>query len=216
MFSKCLLLAATCLMACTSSDAFGTGKFAVKRSTISMKRGRGLGDLANDGAGPKKTQQIGSKGGMGATPNTSSSWIPVKGMTSGIKDLPTEEGVVKLVDTMAPALMKVATNPTGAVSVIKYGSSVYCTSVGCASCQIPLNKAEVLGPTEETGTDPRICCSFCRATYNLRTGERVTTHEGGGLMGGIAQNLFSKQKAGSLPIYALGEKNGQVLINLGV
>jgi hypothetical protein len=35
-------------------------------------------------------------------------------------------------------------------------------------------------------------------------------------MGGIAQNLFSKQKAGSLPIYALGEKNGQVLINLGV
>ncbi|KAI2493319.1 hypothetical protein MHU86_21240 [Fragilaria crotonensis] len=212
MFSKYTLLAVVCVMA--TSEAFGT--LTVRRSTMTMKRGRGLGELANDGAGPKKTVPMGSKGGMAPSSNTSSSWIPVKGMTSGIKDLPTEEGIVKLVDTMAPALMKVATNPTGAVAVIKYGPSVYCTSVGCASCQIPLNKAEVLGPTSETGADPRICCSFCRATYNLRTGDRVTTHEGGGLMGGIAQNLFSKQKAGSLPIYALGEKNGQVLINLGV
>jgi nitrite reductase/ring-hydroxylating ferredoxin subunit len=210
IYTKYVLLTLTLLVA--SSEAFGT--LVTKRAAMSMKRGRGLGELANDGAVPNiKVSSKGSKGGM--APSTSSSWIPVKGMTSGIKDLPTEEGSVKLIDTMAPALINGATNPTGAVCVIKYGPSVYCTSVGCASCQIPLNKAEVLGPTEETGSDPRICCSFCRATYNLRTGDRVTTQQGGGLMGGIAQNIFSKQKAGSLPIYALGEKNGQVLINLG-
>lgn len=211
IYTKYVLLTLTWLV--SSSEAFGTS--ATRRATMTMKRGGGLGELANDGAVPNiKVPLKASKGGM--APNTPSSpWIPVKGMTSGIKDLPTEEGMVKLVDTMAPALINGATNPTGAVCVIKYGPSVYCTSVGCASCQIPLNKAEVLGPTDETGTDPRICCSFCRATYNLRTGDRVTTQQGGGLMAGIAQNIFSKQKAGSLPIYALGEKNGQVLINLG-
>ena len=213
-----LLALAACFV--TSSEAFTfTGPsvspplVTTATGTVMMaKRGGrgGLGDV--DSERPKKAAKT-STAGMAPPGSNKSTWIPVQGMTTSMADL--LDGSVTLVDTGAAALIKTATNPNGAVAVIKYGPSVFCTSVGCASCQIPLSKAEVLGPTEETMNDPRICCSFCRATYNLRTGERVATQEGGGLMGGLAKNIFSKQKVGSLPIYALGEKNGKVLINLG-
>jgi nitrite reductase/ring-hydroxylating ferredoxin subunit len=160
------------------------------------KASKGMGSAANIPAGLKTT------------------WIPVQGLTDGIPNL--EEGKVVLIDTMAKALQNGATNPTGAVAVVKYGPSVFCTSVGCASCQIPLNKADLLEPNDETDNkDPRIACSFCRATYNLKTGARVAPVDGGGLVGGLVKGLFSKQDQKSLPVYALGEKNGQVLINLG-
>jgi nitrite reductase/ring-hydroxylating ferredoxin subunit len=184
----------------------GLASCIMRRSTLVMKRGRGLGELADENLGPKlklkKSSQLSSKG-ISAAP-TGVTWIPIPGMISGMNDIPIKEGTIQLIDTMIPALTKPATNPTGAVAVIKYKSSVYCTSVQCTSCQFPLNKAEVLDPTEETGNDPRITCSFCKATYNLRTGDRVTTHEDGGVLSGIARSLFSKQKEEPLPVYALG------------
>eukprot|EP00545_Synedropsis_sp_CCMP1620_P008205 CAMPEP_0119005714 /NCGR_PEP_ID=MMETSP1176-20130426/1887_1 /TAXON_ID=265551 /ORGANISM="Synedropsis recta cf, Strain CCMP1620" /LENGTH=205 /DNA_ID=CAMNT_0006957555 /DNA_START=152 /DNA_END=769 /DNA_ORIENTATION=+ len=195
-----LLLA---LMLAASCHAFGT--LPTRRSTMSMKRGRGSMKEFDDSKASKGLGKANLPAGLKTT------WIPVPG---GMPEL--EEGKVVLVDTMASALKNGATNPTGAVAVVKYGPTVFCTSVGCAACQIPLNKADLLAPNEETDNkDPRIACNFCRATYNLRTGARVAPADSGGLMGGLVKGLFSKQDEKSLPVYALGEKNGKVLINLG-
>lgn len=110
--------------------------------------------------------------------------------------------------------MNGATNPTGAVSVVNYEEKTYCFASSCSCCQIPLSKAKVLPPSEETGTAPRLSCDFCKATYNVRTGERVENAEKPGLLGGVVTGLFSKSDKKPLPIYDLGEKSGQVLINL--
>merc|ERR1712176_102056 len=147
---------------------------------------------------------------MGSAPK--SNRTPVQGIKS-IKDLPTEEGKVKLFETMANPFMNAQTNPNGAIAVVKYGKATYCMGVNCSACQIPLNKAEILEPNEETDKDPRLACTFCRATFNLKTGERVNSAESGGLMGGIMSGLFSKSDEKPQPVYALGEKNGQVYIN---
>lgn len=142
-----------------------------------------------------------------------SNWVPVQGVSS-LADLPNEQGSVKLVDTMAEQLMNSATNPTGAVSIVNYNGKTYCFSSSCARCQIPLTKASVLEPTAETGTDPRLSCDFCKATFNIRTGEMVQDSSKAGLLGGIVTTLFSKTEKVPLKIYDLGEKNGSVLINL--
>jgi len=141
-------------------------------------------------------------------------WVQVKGLSS-MSDLPQEENVVQLVDTMADQLTNGATNPTGAVSVVNYEGNTYCFASSCARCQIPLSKAKVLPPNDETnGAAPRVSCDFCKATYNVRSGERVENAEKPGLIGGVVTGLFSKSDKKPLPIYDLGEKNGQVLINL--
>ena len=144
---------------------------------------------------------------------TKTNWVPVEGMSS-MKDLPQEENSVKLVDTHADQLINGATNPTGAVSVVNYSGKTYCFASSCSRCQIPLTKAKVLPPSDETGENPRISCDFCKATYNIRTGERVENAEKPGLIGGVVTGLFSKSDEVPLPIYDLGEKSGQVLINL--
>lgn len=141
-------------------------------------------------------------------------WVPVKGLTS-LADLPKDQGSIKLIDTMAEQLINAATNPTGAVSVVNYNGKTYCFSSSCARCQIPLAKAQILEPTAETGgTVPRISCDFCKATFNIRTGERVEDSSKPGLLGGMVTTLFSKTEKIPLKIYDLGEKNGNVMINL--
>jgi len=187
-------------------DAFGC-----QRSTLMMKRGRGS-------FAKKKGAKSGGMGSrsvepMGSGVSSNNAWYPVSGVSSA-GDLPNEEGKVQLVDTMVKKLINGATNPTGAVGVAKHEGSVYCFSASCSSCKIPLNKAKVLGPSEETGSDPRIMCDFCSATYNLRTGERVASAGGNGLIGGIVKGLFSKKEEAPLDVYALGEKDGSVVINV--
>jgi nitrite reductase/ring-hydroxylating ferredoxin subunit len=158
-----------------------------------------------------------SGGDVVGSSSSSKRWVPVEGLKSA-KDLPTEQGKIMLVDTMAPALMDRGTNPTGAVAVVKFGpnNTLYCVSSSCASCKIPLTKAKILGPTDETGNqDPRLACDFCSATYNLRTGERVTNVQASGILGGIAKALLSAKESAPLPVYELGEAKGKVVINLG-
>eukprot|EP00546_Thalassionema_frauenfeldii_P011451 CAMPEP_0178922388 /NCGR_PEP_ID=MMETSP0786-20121207/16123_1 /TAXON_ID=186022 /ORGANISM="Thalassionema frauenfeldii, Strain CCMP 1798" /LENGTH=177 /DNA_ID=CAMNT_0020596741 /DNA_START=144 /DNA_END=677 /DNA_ORIENTATION=- len=174
------------------------------------KRGRGLGELS-EGGSPSSSKK--SAGLAQTTSPSSGKWYPIEGVKS-MKDLSLKEGEVRIVPTNIDSLTEF-TNPEGAVSVVKYDDAVYCTSVGCSSCQIPLDKAQVLEPSEETGSDPRLSCNFCKATYNLKTGERVKTADSGGLLGGMMKGLFSKGESKPLPIYALGEKNGQVFINKG-
>jgi len=142
-------------------------------------------------------------------------WIPVEGLNS-MDDLPKEEGVVKLVETNAFALTDRNTNPKGTVGVAAFMGNTYCFNVFCPTCKIPMNKADLYKPNDETeNVDPRISCEFCKSTFNLRTGKRLENAEKGGLMGGIVKGIFSaSDKREPLETYALGEKNGSVVINL--
>ncbi|KAL3803902.1 hypothetical protein ACHAW5_010672 [Stephanodiscus triporus] len=184
-------------------------------SSLSMaKRGKGL-DVGGAAGGdnrlgrPKsirgsETRGGGGEGGLKGKGNWIQTTIP------SIQSLPREEGVVKVVETGVPALIDRGTNPNGAVSIVNYEDRTYCLSSSCASCKIPLTKAKVLGPNDETGgADARVQCDFCGATYNLRTGSPVR-EEGGKVLG----FLFSGSKATPLPVYGLGERGGKVFINL--
>lgn len=194
-------------------------RFATHRSAMTMRKG---GRRSRDLLGDAGSRSVGSKGvtsmgGAGAAPQTSTNWVPVASVKS-MADLPQEEGKVLLVDTMAQQLIDGAVNPNGAVGVVKFKGSTHCIASSCPSCRIPLAKAKVLDPTEETGTDPRICCDFCSATFNIRSGQRIADAGGSGLFGGIAKSIMNAQDSrnGVLPLetYELGEKKGSVFINL--
>lgn len=175
-----------------------------------MAKGR-RGSLGKELGG---NQSGGVQSMSGGASSSSKRWLPIAGLKS-VEDLPKQDGKVSILETNVQPLMDAASNPTGAVGVIQYGPKTYCTSISCASCKIPLTKARILPPNEETSGEPRIACDFCSATYNLATGERVTTVEKGGLMGGIVKGLFSKQDEVPLPVYELGESKGKVVINIG-
>merc|ERR1712232_1195483 len=120
------------------------------------------------------------------------------------------------IDTMATELIDGATNPTGAVAVANYGDKTYCFSASCPSCKIPLVKAKVYPPNDETNNaDPRLSCDFCKATFNVKTGDRLAeSAESSGIFGNVVKGLFSAQDSVPLQTYDLGEKDGKVLINL--
>lgn len=176
---------------------------------MTMKRGRG-----------SFKKEVGSSGGgMGSSSSSAPAGMPTNRnwikTTNKVTDLPTEEGKVGLIETNAFLLVDKATNPNGAVSVMKYGSQTYCFSVNCPQCKIPLTKAKALPPNEETNNkDPRICCDFCKATFNIKTGEPVESQESAGFFGGIAKAVLSAQDSTPLPVYELGEKNGKVLFSM--
>uniref|UniRef100_A0A7S3PWA7 Rieske domain-containing protein n=1 Tax=Chaetoceros debilis TaxID=122233 RepID=A0A7S3PWA7_9STRA len=181
----------------STSLMMAKGRKSLRKTVKGASNARGVTPMADQDMGVKKTN-----------------WVEVKGLTS-MDDLPKEENTVKMVDTMAEKLMNGATNPTGAIAVVNYEGKTYSFASGCACCQIPLAKAKILPPNDETGNGaPRISCDFCKATYNVRTGERLEKAEKPGLLGGIVTGLFSKSDKIPLPIYDLGEKSGQVLINL--
>jgi len=144
-------------------------------------------------------------------------WTPISGIKS-MKDIDTADSKIQVVETNVPKLIDPRTNPTGAVCVTSYNKNLYCFSASCASCQIPMTKAKLLPPNDETNNNfPRIQCNFCSATYNVRTGEQVKSDESsGGLFSGIVKNLYSAQKKEDvvLPTYDLGEKDGKVLIKI--
>jgi nitrite reductase/ring-hydroxylating ferredoxin subunit len=201
-----LLLASLCL-----SDAYMSFGITTRRSTMTMKRGKGsFREL--DGPTPASPSSSAGGGGLGSVGGSSSTnWIIVPKIS--VKDLPKEEGIVSLINTQALKLVDKGTNPTGAVSVIKYGADTYCFSVQCPSCKIPLTKAKALPPSEETGKAPRLACDFCKATFNLKTGEKVKAIEGSGILGNIAKAVLQSKETGPLPIYKLGEKSGKILFS---
>jgi nitrite reductase/ring-hydroxylating ferredoxin subunit len=86
---------------------------------------------------------------------------------------------------------------------------------GCA-LQIPMTKAKPLPPNEETKQTkaPRVACDFCQSTYNLKTGEKLQSQEGGGLLGGITKALLGAKESGPLKIYQLGEKNNKIMFRM--
>ena len=198
-----------------STVSFNT--FQTKRCTLEMKRGRGsLGkEVGGTGIPSSNGNNLSSKRGLGPSTSTSGgpviNWIPI---TASTKELPTEDNTVGIIDTNLPTMKVANTNPTGAVSVLKYKDTTYCFAINCPSCQIPLTKAKVIEPKSDSN-DPRLVCDFCKATYNIKTGAKLESAvENPGILGGIAKSLFSAKNSGNLKTYALGERNGKLLIAL--
>eukprot|EP00559_Dactyliosolen_fragilissimus_P004626 CAMPEP_0184859198 /NCGR_PEP_ID=MMETSP0580-20130426/4205_1 /TAXON_ID=1118495 /ORGANISM="Dactyliosolen fragilissimus" /LENGTH=211 /DNA_ID=CAMNT_0027355687 /DNA_START=77 /DNA_END=712 /DNA_ORIENTATION=+ len=188
-----------------------SGALEMAKGRKSLRKTVAAGNAGNArGVKPMGGDDLKSSSSQQKTTN----WVKVQGI-SGLKELPQEENVVQLVETKAKALMNAATNPNGAVSVVNYEGRTYCFDSSCSSCKIPLTKAKVLPANDETdNVDPRLSCDFCKATFNVRTGERVEDSGSAGLVGGIVKGLFSAQDKVPLTTYDLGEKNGEVLINL--
>ena len=180
-------------------------------TTLHMKRGRGsLGREVSGSGSPGNTKGMGGSSkdsGFASSSSSSSSssrWCTVpKGQT-----LPTQENQVTLLTTNLPTLIDKGINPTGAVSVLKYNNDMYCFSVNCPCCKIPLTKA--------VAKDKDILeCNFCKSTYSLTTGQRLENNDKG-LLGGMVQSVLSSspQNKGPLMLYQLGEDaNGKLLID---
>lgn len=135
-----------------AADAYMPMGITTRRSTMTMKRGRGSFKKEIDGSGPMSTGGS-AAAGMGASRN----WINTN---QNIEVLPKEEGKVSLLETGAFLLKDAATNPNGAVGVVKYAGETHCFDSACPQCKIPLTKAKVLPPSEETGSAPRLSCDF--------------------------------------------------------
>jgi len=208
-----LLTAIVAIVVSTEAYVAFPGHTRSMGNTILMAKGRkgSLKRNVDDSSGMGASKGLGK--GVAKKSGRTTNWVPVKGISSSA-DLPTENGAIKLIDTYADDIMDGATNPNGAVCVVNFGGKTYCSEVNCSTCKIPLNKALILAANDETGDDPRICCNFCKTTHNLRTGERLANAESAGLVGGIVKGLFSASDTAPLKTYELGEKNGQIVINL--
>jgi len=187
--------------------------------TLMMAR-RGKGNLKKSIEGDSSTSNSsssGKKGMMSSGTSTSNSsgknWVKVQGVKS-MADLPQEENQVKLIETGAITLKDANTNPNGAVGVVKYNGKTYCFSAQCSCCKIPMTKAKVLSPNEETNNEPRIECDFCKSTFNIKTGEVLSDASKPGFLGGMVKGVFSATEKTPITTYALGEKNGDIVIAL--
>jgi nitrite reductase/ring-hydroxylating ferredoxin subunit len=178
---------------------------------LCMAKGRGKGlDIGEGNNKLSKPKSLGSEptSGSGTTKKAVNNWQPTT--IPSITSLPQEKNIVKLIETGVPQLIDKGTNPQGAVSIVNHADKTYCFSSSCASCKIPLAKAKILDPNDDTSNmDARIQCDFCGATYNLRTGTPVK-EEGGKVLG----FLFNGSKTSNLPVYGLGEQGGKVFINI--
>jgi nitrite reductase/ring-hydroxylating ferredoxin subunit len=212
MFPSSLLLLSTLMLLIGSSVSFApTPNLANVRSSVLMAK-RGRGSFQNE-SGQSIPNPAGKKaGGLSNAANDSGiNWCP---LPPGQK-LPEAEGAVTLMDTELTTMKNGATNPTGAVGVVKYEGQTYCFSSACPSCKIPLLKAKVFPGVVDPAAEnkaPRLACDFCKSTYNLKTGNKVAAVETGGFFGSIVKSVMQSQASGGLPIYKLGEKNGKLLI----
>jgi nitrite reductase/ring-hydroxylating ferredoxin subunit len=177
-------------------------------------RARGKGSLGKElgGGSTGENKGIGSGGKASCS---SVNWIPLSVAASALPEI---EDKVQLIDTNLFTLKNSQTNPTGAVSVLKHREKTYCFSVNCPSCKIPLTKATVLPAVVSNNnnrkTGPRLVCDFCKAEFDLSTGETLESTMQTGFLGGIAKKIFASQDHGPLKLYKLGEKGGKLLISL--
>lgn len=197
-------------------------RFAAQRTTttnLEMKRGRGqigkevgFESTNNNNSDNTNSKGMGSKGSSSSGGQPVINWIPISASSNL---LPTEENKVGIIDTNLPTMKNGQTNPTGAVSVIKYNDITYSFAINCPSCKIPLTKATVVESSNDSNGQPRLVCDLCKATYNIKTGEKLKSAVANpGIIGGLAKTLFSSQDTGNLKTYKLGERNGKLLIAL--
>ena len=197
------------------ADAYTSGAFGTRRSTMTMKRAGGSGKKL------KQALETSKKGGMGSSSASSSSagfsrnWISMPTENWNLSKL--KEDKVELFDTNLVTLKDSMTNPTGAVSVLKHKGQTFCFGSSCPSCKIPLSGAKVL-PVTSSRPSPLLACNFCKSAFDLKTGQKsqVSAEEaGGGLFAGLAQSVFKASNNNDpLKTYQLGEKDGKILIAL--
>ena len=207
--SHLAVLAVSALMWSSSAFTLQTSSSSRTRATAleMAKRGRGSFQKETDAGGfPGKKTTSGVRNDI--------NWCPVN--PPGQK-LPGKVNEVGLLDTNLPTMKNTATNPTGAVAVVKSDNDqTYCFSSSCPSCQIPLTKAKVIESTAKTAPHPRLVCDFCKATYSLKDGARLegedAAKEGGGIFGGIVKSVFSAKESGPLKMYKLGQKGKDLVI----
>lgn len=204
-----LLLAIVAFVA----TAFAPTGITTKRSAMYMRRGRGSGlqRELDDDSSSSSSFTGGSSGGMGKS-SSGTSWLNTN---KSVKELPTEEGKVVLLETGAFLLVNKQTNPGGAASTVKYGGETYCFQASCPQCQVPMTKAKVLAPNDETNNKgPRVSCDLCKSTYNIKTGEKVESPENPGILGGMAKAVLGSKDTGNMATYQLGEKNGKIMFTM--
>jgi len=203
IYTSLLLLAIVAYVA----TAFAPMGITTKRSAMSMRKGRGSGlqkELDGDDSSSSFT------GGMGSS-SSGTNWLNTK---QSVKELPTEEGKVVLLETGAFLLINKQTNPGGAASTVKYGGETYCFEANCPQCKVPMTKAKVLPANDETDKAPRVSCDLCKSTYNIKTGEKLEAAETAGIFGGIAKAVLGSKDTGNMATYKLGEKNGKIMFTM--
>jgi nitrite reductase/ring-hydroxylating ferredoxin subunit len=133
---------------------------------------------------------------------------------------------VSLLETRLPELTNPATNPAGAVAVVRHGAKTYCFDSSCPSCKIPLTKAKVTDrqpPSPQTGATKAstviLSCTFCSASYDLATGARVESPPqkwGGGIFSGVVSNIMAAdpRSAGPLRLFKLSQQGGKLMISI--
>jgi len=177
-----------------------------------MRRGRGSGlQRELDDSSSSSSSSSSFTGGMGKS-SSGTNWLNTN---KSVKELPTEEGKVAIIETGAFLLVNKQTNPGGAASTVKYGGETYCFQASCPQCQVPLTKAKVLPPNGETDNKaPRVSCDLCKSTYNMKTGEKLEAAETAGFFGGMAKAVLGSNDKGNLATYQLGEKNGKIMFTM--
>lgn len=204
-------LLAIALLVCAAT-AFAPMGITTKRSELYMRRGRGSGLKRELDDSSSSSSFTGGMGGGSAAPAGGTNWLNTN---KSIKELPEEEGKVKMIETGAFLLVDKGTNPNGAAATVKYEGEVYCFEASCPQCKIPMLKAKVLPANDETGNKaPRISCDLCKSTYNLKTGEKLEAAESTGFLGGIAKAVLGANEGGNMDTYKLGEKNGKIMFNM--
>jgi len=208
--STSLLLLA--IVVCIAT-AFAPMGITTKRSAIFMKGRRGGGLKKELGDSPSSSTSSSSSGFAGGkSSGSNSNWLNTN---KSVKELPAEEGKVTLIETGAFLLVNKQTNPGGAAAVVKYGGETFCFEANCAQCKVPMTKAKILAPNDETNNKaPRVACDLCKYTYNLKTGDKVESAESTGFLGGIAKSVLGSQEGGNMETYQLGEKNGKIMFTM--
>lgn len=204
-----LLLAIVAFVA----TAFTPLSIPTKRSAMYMRRGRGSGlqRELDDSSSSSSSSSSSFTGGMGQS-SSGTNWLNTN---KSVKELPTEEGKVSIIETGAFLLVNKQTNPGGAASTVKYGGQTYCFQANCPQCQVPMTKAKVLPPNDETDNKaPRVSCDLCKSTYNMKTGDKVEAAETAGFLGGMAKAVLGSEDKGNLATYQLGEKNGKIMFTM--
>jgi nitrite reductase/ring-hydroxylating ferredoxin subunit len=206
--SKVLCVVALAMTASTEAFTTVVGNDAFSSTALMARGGRGKKKIETGGGMPSGSTSTAS--GYG-TPQWYSMPTEPWDMTKA------KEGKVELFNTNLQTLKDSLTNPTGAVSVLRHKEEIYCFGSTCPSCKIPMSGAKVLPVTASRPT-PLIACTFCKSTYDLKSGQKIDVSAdeiGGGMFAGLTKTLFKASgNADPLKIYQLGEKDGSILINL--
>jgi hypothetical protein len=116
----------------------GRGSMGKEIGNVSSNDDDAVVRSSGGGGGMMNANIADGNGSSSSSSKSSINWTPLQ---VSVNVLPKEENKVSLIDTNLITLKNAQTNPTGAVSVIRFQQRTHCFAVNCPSCQIPLLKA---------------------------------------------------------------------------